>query len=383
MEQHFIWNRKENWELNGRLDGFAFVGDQLHTTAYHSYYVSFALDTLENEMSWQRLRLPLLGSHERHLQVCLYASDSRLAPTAAKQFLQEKQGVLPADEQLDSILAELPPREAHKLLARIAGVSQDNAEDILLYALQGRYIWFSIALSHYTEEPVQLSSLRLDFPRASFVDYLPPLYQGERDSFMARFLGIFQSIYLDTEEDITRMPARFSPAFTDPDFLAMIASWFAVDEYTIWPEEGLRELLPQLLRLYQFKGTRYALKEVLRLFLGEAPLLLEHFDFRHCEAYTRNLETMQRLYGENDYTYTLLVPAHVLGTQKRFLEMLKVTGRFQPLEMICNPAVLEPKLHLDHHCYLGINTVLSSTDTIVLDDSHALSGMILSDGGSL
>ena len=144
----------------------------------------------------------------------------------------------------------------------------EGPQDLLLYDLRGRYLWFCLVFFSYGGETLSVSSIQLEFPRIAFIDYLPQVYRGAEsvNSFLARFISVFQSVYVDLEEDIDLAPTRFDPAVAPPEFLYWLADGLAVSDCFLWTEQKLRELLQSAVRLYRIKGTKPALQEVIQLY---------------------------------------------------------------------------------------------------------------------
>ena len=73
--------------------------------------------------------------------------------------------------------------------------------------------------------------------------------------------------------------------------------WRRLSFYTGWPmglrcqtafcgtEQKLRELLQSAVRLYRIKGTKPALQEVIQLYTGQKPLIIEQFETASSELW--------------------------------------------------------------------------------------------------
>jgi phage tail-like protein len=119
------------------------------------------------------------------------------------------------------------------------------------------------------------SSNGLDTRVSSYVEYLPAPYQG--DAFLGRFLMIFESVLGPIEQTIDGVANYFDPHLTPVEFLPWLASWLGVELDENLPVGKRRELLAESAELTRRQGTRFALREHLRLYAGQSPLIVENF----------------------------------------------------------------------------------------------------------
>jgi phage tail-like protein len=110
---------------------------------------------------------------------------------------------------------------------------------------------------------------------SSYLQYLPTPYQG--DAFLGRFLRIFESILGPIEQTIDGVSNYFDPHLTPIETLPWLASWIGVELDENWPVAQRRELLVEAAELLRRQGTRHALREHLRLYVGQPPLIVENF----------------------------------------------------------------------------------------------------------
>lgn len=161
--------------------------------------------------------------------------------------------------------------------------------DCLVRSAPGRYLWLRLTLTgDGTESPV-LRNVRVEFPRASSLQYLPAVYQQDQESrdFLDRFLSLFDSIRDETGEILDSLAGYFDPLATpatapsgQSDFLTWLASWigFSLDQH--WPKHKQRALLAQAHRLYALRGTPAGVRLHVKLYTGLEPVILEQFRLR-------------------------------------------------------------------------------------------------------
>lgn len=368
--RHFMFNRPDDWTGQGRLDGLEPLPDGLvlKDGGGKGMYTSFALDTLEGETVWHRMRMSASIPGNASLRLLLYCSDSRLVPPDRG---------LPGELELDSWLArsDTTPADRESFFLACAQQVCEGQEDALLYGLKGRYLWVCLILLNYGGQELSVRSLKLEFPRIAFIDYLPQVYRGADsvNSFLARFLGVFQSVYVDLEDDMDLAPVRFDPAVAPPEFLRWLAEGLAVSDSFLWSEEQLRELLRRVVRLYRWKGTRAALCEVVELYTGHRPWVVEQFEVAGRELWRRERETLRLLYGEDDSSFTLLLPPGEYDADS-CAKLLKIIEQFKPIDSLCKLVILEDTIQLGRHCYLGVNSRIGGSEALVLETGAVRSG---------
>jgi phage tail-like protein len=105
---------------------------------------------------------------------------------------------------------------------------------------------------------------------------LPAIYQD--DPFLGKFLQAFEDILLGTdqppqpqqppglENEISRLATYFDPEQTPKDFLQWLSGWVALSLRDDWEEAAQRRFISRIVSLYQKRGTKAGLKELLRTY---------------------------------------------------------------------------------------------------------------------
>lgn len=268
-----------------------------------------------------------------------------------------------------------------------------NAGDALILEGVGRYLWLRIDLVGGEEKAPSIGSLRLDFPRDTYLRYLPAVYQEDERSrdFLERFLSLFETFFAATEWRINHLARYFDvdSQLATGDFLRWLASWLAIPEDKSWSEEQLRELIRQAPELYRKRGTREGLEAMIEIFTGERPLVVEHFQTAGCAqpppaarrtdaaAGGENVlsleEILRNLYGTDPYCFCVLLKPYRSETKggRRVVRRLseeerkavrRIVDAEKPAHTCAGLLALQPWIHLDMHTYLGVNTYLSRPD---------------------
>lgn len=148
-------------------------------------------------------------------------------------------------------------------------VGNTNPRDVLLDDAHGRYLHAAIDLVGDESESPVLASFRAYCPRQSYLRYLPELFgpdNGE-SAFFEEFLAVFESAYVDIEEEITAITRLFDPRGVPGESLDWLARWLAMDLPEGWPTPAKRELIERAPTLVRHRGTKRGLREVVELYL--------------------------------------------------------------------------------------------------------------------
>jgi phage tail-like protein len=111
-------------------------------------------------------------------------------------------------------------------------------------------------------------------PKGRYLKYLPGIYRG--DELMGRFLMLFESFWGPIESQITQISRYLDPLMAPAPLLPWLASWadLALDER--WPEAKQRRLIKSVVSLFRRRGTLQGLIELLEIYTGARPQIIEH-----------------------------------------------------------------------------------------------------------
>jgi len=199
----------------------------------------------------------------------------------------------------------------------------DDNPDCLVQSGPGRYLWLRVTLrSNGIASPV-IKSIKVFYPRASYLQYLPAVYQEDTDSriFLDRFLSIFQTEFDNFDRQIDNVWQLFDPASVSEKHFDWLASWLGlfiqpdslIDQrcryecvteqpcqpppecppdaedsrsdtsspLMEWTIERKRELLKKAIDSYRMRGTVKGLETAIRDHTGaQFATILEHFRLR-------------------------------------------------------------------------------------------------------
>ncbi|MCC6456781.1 MAG: hypothetical protein IT328_17635 [Caldilineaceae bacterium] len=176
-----------------------------------------------------------------------------------------------------------PARPAQDMVWRVAeaqeaGASHEFVVTMLILPIQQDVMAHSTAavslLDEADTQPICTATASVAlYHSGRYLEFLPSLY--EQDSFMGRFLMLFESFWGPIERQITDIHHYLDPDLTPARFLPWLATWFdlALDDH--WSEAQQRELLNSVIWLYRRRGTRVALQRYLEIFTGQPVEILE------------------------------------------------------------------------------------------------------------
>lgn len=266
---------------------------------------------------------------------------------------------------LDDYFADpdVPVEDKQAALLALPHVRAADAADLLLHALEGRYVWVCVQVFPAGECGWVLRGMRLEFPRESFTGYFPEIYR--EDEFFDRFIAVFQSLYLDLERRVDELPRLLDYETASDQELLKLADWLGLDTELFTPAQ-LRTIIGDL-DLYQGKkGTRAALEAVLLLTCGTRPRIVERFQWESLSMPAVHRALCDRLYGGLPGSFCVLFPP---GDYPEPQAMERLIGRYSPIGTPHKLALLKSCSRADDQCYLDYTAELATPGAAKLDGS--------------
>lgn len=261
--------------------------------------------------------------------------------------------------------------EKKRYLGGMGGQCFINKADVLLYALEGRYLWIAVEM---TGGGAAFSDMKAYAPGDSFMEVFPEIYR-EKNSFFHRYLSIFSSIYNDFEDVLEQREDMLDIGKAPKKLLPVYLKWMGIDvDGGLWDEAFLRALLQEAPELILCKGTGNCVRRICRLFVGEEPTIVERSLLqRYAGSAQRKL--YDSLYGDSPYDVTLLFPFAVDEHKKE--QLLHLLKQFTPVRCRLRILFLEERGVLDSHTYLDRNAVVFSRRAGRVDVSALAEGKII------
>ncbi|MFE5159739.1 phage tail protein [Streptomyces sp. NPDC056697] len=156
-------------------------------------------------------------------------------------------------------------------------VSAPGATDFLVDQPPGRFLRLRLRLSGDGGSTPVLRRIRLDFPRATSADLLPPAFREDpaADDFTERFLSLFDATLDQLDRVIERYPSLLDPAGVPDQALPWLAGLLGLSFEAGWDARTRRALLAAAPELYRRRGTPWALREAVRIVFGVTPVVDE------------------------------------------------------------------------------------------------------------
>jgi phage tail-like protein len=152
-----------------------------------------------------------------------------------------------------------------------------GSQDFLIDQPPGRYLFLRLRLTGDGKATPTVRRLRIDFPRATSADFLPPVYREnpQADDFTERFLSLFDASIADLDRAIERYPALLDPSGVPDELLPWLGSFLDVAFDPVWEPERRRAILRAVPALYRRRGTVAGLVETIRTVFDVEPAIQE------------------------------------------------------------------------------------------------------------
>lgn len=254
------------------------------------------------------------------------------------------------------------------------GEAGEEGFDCLLGQLTGRYLFLAIRSVGFNLDVADFPEIQIFFQTESWLSFLPEVYanSSEQNSFLFRYLSIFQWIYSDMSQRISDSPHMLYPAFAGREMLEWLASWSDMENRTVWNREQMIYLLENGSRLYAIRGTKKYLEEMVRLYTGYVPYIVEYYQIAQYRADRKKALLLERLYGENAYVITVVLPQAAAGSRQQAAVLRKIIRSSAPADVECRLVILEAYIYLDRYTYVGINSRLGGYTDAALEGNRLM-----------
>jgi phage tail-like protein len=243
----------------------SFVGEE-------GIYYSPTLDKGIEKKSWHRLEFEFVNQRlpeNAAIEVSYYSSDDMVLRNLVDAIIDESgQSVRQRIDDLESLLSPYWETEQNVLKAMLFRKSAE-----------GRFLWLKLSVTTFdpAEKP-SIKSMKVYYPRLSYLRYLPAVYQEDPVSrdFLERFLSLFETIFYDLELNILSLFQYFNPETTMKKFLPWLAGWLNMSFEEAWKEQTKRNLIQNAMELYKKKGTPGGIADFIELVVGQRPIIYEN-----------------------------------------------------------------------------------------------------------
>lgn len=335
MMKYFLFNKAADYE-RGRRWNIRTGGEglALETAGQDQpgFWISPVMDGGETGICWQRLHMDCIVGENMAYGISVYGTDSTNVAERTETVIRENR---------DSFLRCSEPLRPLKLM------DFQNPVDVLLDRAVCRYLWIGITLWGNGGTGPAVRRIQVWFPAKSWVTYLPEYYQEQKNTFLERYLAVFQTIYEELERDIRTSSGRLELQTEDESQFRQLANWLDMDNGQMWPQDRLRRYLSVGAAAYRNRGTRRGLERLVECFTGEHPFIVEKADQPYC--------------------FFLFIVERAVPDRKGYKTLLQVIRESVPAHMEVKLVILRPYLFLNQDSYVGINSVLGAYCPAVLD----------------
>lgn len=359
-----LWEQgfKYGCEYNEQ-DGLTISSDNAmlkgENTSVKAVYISKALDSTQFETIWNRVKINSVLPEDSMISFSYFAND--------KAIIEYEKELILLDEYINNNKIGIVDKLSFLDNFWIEEIKNPN--DILISKAKGRYLWFKLEIVSRFKNLPKIKELKVEFGQESFMKYLPEFYTSNQENFnfLNRFLGVYQSMILDLQEDIFNISRYMDSDCADEEFLQWLSQWVAIDDTFMWSEKKLRKFIKKSFYLYKMKGTKEGLSRIIELYTGKAPVISETYEIMNC--YDKNVyrEKYQKLYGEDSYSFTVFIEERYVPTNQKLLELKRIVDLYKPAHTVANVVVLKPFMNLGQHIYIGINSNISQNLPLKLD----------------
>jgi phage tail-like protein len=151
-----------------------------------------------------------------------------------------------------------------------------------IIAPPGRYLWVTLELKGTGRASPRIRSLRAEHPSHDLLRRLPKVYSRDPRiaGFLRRYLALFEGTLGDLEGRSDARAILVDPHAAPEEVLPWLASFLGLALDERWPAPARRQLIEEIPRLWRARGTVAGLSRFLELYLGRAPVIIEHFRLR-------------------------------------------------------------------------------------------------------
>lgn len=314
-----------------------------------SFYFSQVFDGLLEDTRWYKLDTRYHADDNSYIRISIYSfSDEYIMVYDQKMLLG------------DFLHSEnYAPEEKKRVLYPYKRREEFLSKNLLISDIEDRYLL--LLYESVTGKSFTIQQLQIFFGGESWIKNLPEVYQTTQNSFLERYLFIFQNLFEQMEKQIENSPTNYSADTAQYDFLKWLTSWYGMSHIELWEEKKLRYILRNASRIYARLGTREVIEEILELYLEEKPLIFEYFER---DTYDESILGME---PENifidPYIFTVVVREKAL-THEEYRNLFLLAKEIKPAHMEMNVICMQKEKK--EKIFVGDSLLMNENATLVL-----------------
>ncbi|MCR2802449.1 phage tail protein [Paenibacillus soyae] len=327
-------------------------------------WLSRAFDSTETGTVWHKLTLDGFIPEGTQLRFSYFSSDNDHAVIEGTY------------RKLDDWIEDAGVSLKRKLAALSANWSAPilNPKDALFIGAKGRYLWLMIEWIGTERHTPSIERIRLYFPRETYLNYLPAVYQEDEESrdFLERYLSMFGTLFSELETEIGDLSRFIDPHRAEGEHLRWLATWLGLAADDSWTDEQVRAFIHAAHDLYRYRGTKRGMLQTIETYTGMEPIIVEQFQTKAMRDNAELRTLMEQLYGDNPYSFTVLLRPEQAPSEKQRVVIEELLEEQKPAYTEAKLVQLQPWMYLDLHTYLGINTVLTEPSILTLNADRSM-----------
>jgi phage tail-like protein len=189
-------------------------------------------------------------------------------------------------EGLPGLTAPVPPFRRptgrERPWAQLAAEDRFETYETPVTAPPGRYLWIVLDLTGTTAATPRVRELRVERPGHRLLAQLPRSWsRDEVDAgFLQRFLAPAEGMLHELDQRAARREVLLNPQAVPQEALPWLAGLTGLVLDRRWPEPARRALVASAYPLFRRRGTLWALRRILSIYLGRDPVILERWRLR-------------------------------------------------------------------------------------------------------
>jgi phage tail-like protein len=284
-------------------------------------------------------------------------------------------------------------------------VEKPEPPDCLVQSGPGKCLRLRLTFKSNGLASPQVRSLKAFYPRDSYLQYLPSVFQEDEESrdFLERFLSIFQTEFDRFDRRIDTLWQLFDPDSVAEEHFSWLASWLGllILSESKWTPEKKREMLTTALADYRRRGTIEGVQKAVADYAGLPwTSVLEHFKLRRWPAlsiaapldgtiplwsrdfYQRLQESLYsqvgffRLTGAPEpalepldwgaHRFTIFFPTDPYRVAEDREKVARVVEREKPAHTSVELCPVLPRFRIGVQAMIGFDTMVGDTSHLVL-----------------
>lgn len=237
----------------------------------HGEVVTGIFDGKQHDCVWHRIFLDAIIPDGAYVTIqCLAANDEKLLPQQnTLDSYSWKEQPKPYKRSIGSDLPYHEPYPDGNMRQTGAGTWET-----LLHNISGRYLVIRLILTGTGRNSPTIRSLRVYYPRFSYLDqYLPALYREDKSSaeFLDRFLANIEGLFTTIEDRIAASQMLLDVDSIPAQFLDWLSGWFDIIQQMSWGPGRRRLWLKYAMTLFSQRGTVPGIIRAVRLATDPCP----------------------------------------------------------------------------------------------------------------